>query len=77
MGQTPGAPLLFVARSGGSALISWSTNNAAGFVLEVTGSPTTPISWSNAPQSPVQSNGTNTVTVPMVGGPQFYRLHKP
>ena len=72
--QTPGAPLLSIARQGSAVRVYWLTN-ATGFVLDqsltVTGA------WSQV-AFPYSTNATEiSITVPSPTGNKFYRLRKP
>ena len=72
--QTPGAPLLSIARQGSDVRIYWPTN-ATGFLLDqslaVTGA------WSQA-AFPYSTNATEiSITVPSPAGNKFYRLRQP
>ena len=66
----PGVPRLFITRSGGNALISW-TPGTPGFVLQGNGSASS-LGWADAP-----SGSTNPASVPAAGTARFYRLRKP
>src|SRR5271154_3027863 len=48
--QTPGAPMLFITKSGNNAILSWSAS-AAGYLLEINPSLTAPGGWTTV--SPV------------------------
>lgn len=61
------APMLFVARSGASLIISWSPNTP-GFMLEQSDR-LSPASWLSMPDG-------NPATVPLGPGLKFYRLRK-
>jgi hypothetical protein len=69
--QTPGTPILTIARAApGFAQISWSPATP-GFALQQSDNLTTP-NWSDAP-----SGAANPATVPATLPSKFYRLHKP
>jgi hypothetical protein len=53
-------------------ILTWSTN-AVGFTLQTTTNPGSPV-WSTNSLAPVVVNGQNTVTNPLSGARQFYRL---
>jgi formylglycine-generating enzyme required for sulfatase activity len=63
---------LSVARSGGNAVLSWPVTTA-NWVLQSTPS-LSPAAWSTNLPVPVVVNGQNTVTNPISGTQQFYRL---
>jgi len=67
-------PVLNIALSGGSVLLSWS-NTVPGFVLQSTPS-LSPTTWNPVAQ-PVVVNGTlNSLSDTLGSGPLFYRLVK-
>ena len=74
--QTPGAPTLFITKSGNSAILWWSAN-ANGYVLEDKTSLMPPNGWSTVSPAPVPINGFNYVTNTITPGNNFYRLHHP
>lgn len=74
--QTPGAPTLFIVRSGANAILSWSAT-AAGFVLEHSCNLATTNGWSAVPAAPVNENGFSFVTNGIAPGNHFYRLRHP
>ena len=78
--QTPGAPLLSVANSGGTVIVFWP-KPADGFVLDQTtalaNSPGL-TTWSQVPVAIYQTNATDIfITVPVPSGAKYYRLRKP
>lgn len=72
--QSPGAPLLSIARTGGDVRIFWPKPSTSFFLdqsLTVTGV------WSQV-SSPFTTNATDiSVTVPSPAGNRFYRLRNP
>ncbi len=74
--QTPGAPMLFITKSGNNAVLSWSSS-ATGYLLEVNPSPTTPGGWATVSPVPPPVNGTNYVTNAIVPGNNYFRLRHP
>jgi len=68
------SPPLFIARSGANLLISWPTN-AFGFTLESAGTLPSATWNSNAPPA-IISNGAYTVTLPVAGSANFFRLRR-
>lgn len=73
--QTPGAPLLKIARAGANFVLSWP-DPSTGFKLQSTPGLVAP-SWTDVAQPAVVAGGDKAVTVPTAGGNQFYRLFKP
>jgi len=59
--------------SGTKAILTWPTN-AAGFTLQSTTDLVSPAVWTTVSPGPVLVNGQNTVTNPVSGTQQFYRL---
>jgi hypothetical protein len=57
----------------GSLVLAWPAS-AQGFTLQQTGSLTPPITWAPVAGQVVVQNGNNTVTVPITGQAQFFRL---
>jgi hypothetical protein len=71
----PVAPALAVRASGNNVLVSWPVATA-GFSLEARTNFNTP-GWLAVTNTPVLSNGLNTVTLPMSGAPiRFFQLRK-
>ncbi len=72
--QSPGAPLLSIARTGGDVRVFWP-KPSTGFVLDQSLSVTGV--WSQV-SSPFTTNATDiSVTVPLPVGNRFYRLRNP
>jgi hypothetical protein len=69
----PGPPQLTIAPSGANVILTWPTN-AAGFTLQSTTNLVLPAVWNTVSPGPVVVNGQNTVTNPISGAQQFYRL---
>jgi uncharacterized repeat protein (TIGR03803 family) len=65
-------PQLTIASAGQNVVLSWPTNTT-GFTLESATNSTSPLWTTNLP-APVVVNGQNTVTNPISGTQQFYRL---
>jgi len=77
--QTPGAPLLSVARTvTNSVVVSWSAP-AEGWLLYATTNLVTPGSMWTEIAPPYQTNGLTNIsfTEPPPAGNKFFRLHKP
>ena len=66
-------PKLTVISSGTFVILTWPTN-AAGFTLQSTTNLVSPAAWTTVSPEPVVLNGQNTVTNPVSGTQQFYRL---
>ena len=69
----PTAPQLIIIRSTASVILTWPTN-ATGFTLQSTTNLVSPAVWTTVVPGPVAVNGNNTVTNPISGTQQFYRL---
>ena len=67
------APPLTIIPSGANVILTWPTN-AAGFTLQSTTNLVLPAVWNTVSPGPVVVNGQNTVTNPISGAQQFYRL---
>lgn len=67
------APQLSIARTGGNVILTWPTN-ATGFTLETTTNLFSPVTWTSNSTTPVVLNGQNTITNPITGAKQFFRL---
>jgi hypothetical protein len=75
--QTPGAPILSVARTNANVLVSWPAP-APGWTLGQTNLLTgLPGAWPPVTFPYVTNGGVISVTVPATGGPQFFRLQQP
>ncbi|HKW31269.1 MAG TPA: choice-of-anchor tandem repeat GloVer-containing protein [Verrucomicrobiae bacterium] len=72
------APQLAITPSGTNMILSWPTNVAgfdySGFALQSTADLTSPAAWSSVTNVQVVAAGQNTVTNPLTGTQQFYRL---
>jgi uncharacterized repeat protein (TIGR03803 family) len=72
--QVPlGPPELTISHSGTNVILTWSTN-ITGFTLQSTTNLVSPSIWAPVSPGPAVVNGQNTVTNPISGTPQFYRL---
>ncbi len=70
--QTPGAPTLYINRSGQTVTVQWQ--NATGWVLQQNNNPTLPAGWL-ANSSWTTLNGTNYLNLTSPIGTLFFRLH--
>jgi len=64
---------LTIIPSSENVILTWSTN-AVGFTLQSTTNLDSPADWRTNSPAPFLSNGQNTVTNPIWGPRQFYRL---
>jgi formylglycine-generating enzyme len=64
---------LTIIRSAANVILTWPTN-ATGFTLQSTTNLVSPAVWTTVVPGPVAVNGNNTVTNPISGTQQFYRL---
>jgi uncharacterized repeat protein (TIGR03803 family) len=69
-------PQLTITHSGTNAILTWPAN-ATGFTLEFATNLVSPIFWNSNSPAPVVINGQNTVTNPISGTHQFFRLSNP
>ena len=67
---------LTIIRSAANVILTWPTN-ATGFTLQSTPNLVSPAVWTIIVPGPVAVNGNNTVTNPISGTQQFYRLSPP
>jgi uncharacterized repeat protein (TIGR03803 family) len=71
-------PQLTITPSGTNVILSWPTNVAGfdytGYTLQSTTNPVSSAVWSTNSPAPVVIAGQNTVTNPITGAQQFYRL---
>ena len=66
-------PQLSIISSGTNVVLMWPTN-ATGFNLQSAAALIPPITWGAVTPLPTIVNGKNTVTNPVSGTAQFYRL---
>ncbi|HWX22872.1 MAG TPA: choice-of-anchor tandem repeat GloVer-containing protein [Candidatus Binatia bacterium] len=66
-------PRLTIIPSGANVILAWPTN-ATGFTLQSTTNLVSPAIWATNSTAPAVVNGQNTVTNPITGTRQFYRL---
>lgn len=66
-------PELAISRPGTDVILTWSTN-ITGFTLQSTTNLASPSFWNTVSPGPTVVNGQNTVTNPISGTQQFYRL---
>ena len=68
--------ILTIARDGTDVVISWPTEDSAGFNLESTSDIKAPITWSPVGTPIVVQGSNNTVTIPASADQKFYQLRK-
>jgi uncharacterized repeat protein (TIGR03803 family) len=66
-------PELTIVASGNNVVLTWPSE-ATGFILQSTTNLVSPSVWTAVPTPPVVVNGQNTVTNPISGTEQFFRL---
>jgi len=66
------APTLAITRAAGNVMVTWPTN-FAGFALQSSTNLASP-TWTTVSTTPIATNGLNTVTIPISGYQQIYRL---
>ncbi len=66
-------PQLSIARTANNVVLTWSIHDT-GFTLQSTTNLVPPLAWNTNSPSPVVIAGQNTVTNPISGPQQFYRL---
>jgi hypothetical protein len=68
--------ILSISRSGSNIILLWPSTDTSDLALQQSSKLTTPESWAPSTAT-VNDDGTNkTVTLPVNGGVQFFRLHK-
>jgi hypothetical protein len=73
--QTPGLPLLSVASSGGSVVVSWPA--AGSYILQQNANLAASGSWQPSGYSVSSANGTNSITITQPAGNLYFRLASP
>jgi uncharacterized repeat protein (TIGR03803 family) len=66
-------PEIAITSVGNNAVVSWPTN-AMGFTLQTATNLSPPVIWSTVSTNPIVVNGENTMTQPITGARQFFRL---
>lgn len=69
--QTPGAPMLYITRSGHTVTVYWQ--NVSGWTLQQNSNLNVPAGWS-ANNNWTTSNGTNYLNIASPSGNMFFRL---
>ena len=75
--QTPGAPLLSIARTTTNTVAVYWPSPAAGFLLQQNTNSIASVNWSNVVSTPTDDGTTRTVVINPPGGNRFYRLFHP
>jgi hypothetical protein len=74
--QTPGAPILTIKLSGGSAIVSWPDTGS--YTLQQNSNLAVPADWTNSGYTvTTNANGTNSITITPPAGNLFFRLANP
>jgi hypothetical protein len=73
--QTPGAPTLYISRSGNTVTVYWQ--DVSGWNPVQSGNLTTPIGSWTASSSPTLTGGTNYLNLVSPSGNLFFRLKNP
>ena len=74
--QTPGAPLLSIARTTTNTVAVYWPSPSTGFVLQQNTNSISSVNWSNVVTTPSDDGTTKTVIVDPPTGNRFYRLKK-
>jgi hypothetical protein len=75
--QTPGSPLLSIARSITNTVLVFWPSPSTGFNLQVNTNGVSTVNWSNAVPLPTDDGTNKTYVVTSPTGNRFYRLSKP
>lgn len=75
--QTPGAPLLSIAKTTTNTLAVFWPSPSTGYVLQQNTNNVASVNWSNVVTAPIDDGVTKTVIVNPPTGNRFYRLFKP
>jgi hypothetical protein len=75
--QTPGAPLLSIARTTTNTVAVFWPSPSTGFNLQVNTNGVGTVNWSNVVTAPTDDGTTKTVIVNPPVGNRFYRLFHP
>ena len=74
--QTPGAPLLTIARTTTNTVAVFWASPSTGFTLQQNTNSVSSVNWSNVVTTPSDDGTTKTVIVTPPTGNRFYRLKK-
>jgi len=75
LGPAP-AVSLAIRHAGNNVVVTWNTANGTGFALKTSAVVGAGASWTAVPQPVATSGDLSSVTIPIGGTPQFYRLEK-
>ena len=75
--QTPGAPLLSIARTATNTVAVFWPSPSTGYQLQVNTNSISSVTWSNVTTTPADNGTTKTVIINPPTGNRFYRLFKP
>jgi hypothetical protein len=75
--QTPGAPLLSIAKTTTNTVAVFWPSPSTGYVLQQNTNSVASVNWSNVVTAPIDDGVTKTVIVNPPTGNRFYRLFKP
>ena len=75
--QTPGAPLLSIARTATNTVAVFWPSPSTGFTLQQTTNGIATVNWSNVVTAPTDDGTTKTVILNPPTGNRFFRLSRP
>jgi hypothetical protein len=75
--QTPGAPLLSIARTSTNTVVVFWPSPSTGFGLQQNTNSISSVNWSNVVATPTDDSTTKTLIINPPTGNRFYRLSKP
>jgi hypothetical protein len=75
--QTPGAPLLSIARTTTNTVVVFWPSPSTGWTLQQNTNSISSVNWSNAPGTILDDGTTKSLIVNPPAGIRFYRLSHP
>ena len=75
--QTPGAPLLSIARTTTNTVAVYWPSPSTGFVLQQNTNSIASVNWSNVVTTPTDDGATKSLVINPPSGNRFYRLFRP
>ena len=75
--QTPGAPLLSIAKTTTNTVAVFWPSPSTGYVLQQNTHSVASVNWSNVVTAPIDDSVTKTVIINPPTGNRYYRLFKP